>query len=172
MVSILYNKRLRETKSLNWESRLKARYAELRQTHFTKEALAKRFNDYARLFAESGADSRERSRWDGIDRKQINIPQDVAYITNWISTRLDYLDEQYGYDVTGLHTVLAPSNTSLTAVGHNGAIIFESTISQALPIYNLAGQLVTVAHLTAGQNIVPILQAGVYIVKGKKVIVQ
>lgn len=164
-------KRLRETKSFDWENRLRTRYAALRGTYFTKESLTKRFSDYATLFEESGADVRERMRWNGVDNKRVDILRDVTYINNWISNRLDFLDRQYNY-TTGLHTVLAPNTATFIAIGEQGGITFESKKAQSLPIYNLAGQFITTVHLSVGTTTVSLPQAGVYLVEGQKIIVR
>lgn len=49
-----------------WKDELAARYAQLRRTHFTADALKQRVQLYARLFADSHADEREADRWKSI----------------------------------------------------------------------------------------------------------
>lgn len=164
-------KRLRESPSFRWNERLRERYAALRATHFSPEALTNRFTTYANLFKESGADLRERERWNGANGKRIDIQQDVDYIKYWITKRVDYLDKQYGYDPSGIHISTASSSTSLTVEGRQGSLWLYASQPQNVAIYTLSGCHFATLSLPRSIATTFSLPAGIYLVKGKKVIV-
>ncbi|MBP3227186.1 MAG: CotH kinase family protein [Bacteroidaceae bacterium] len=93
---LTYFTRLRENTAMGWEAELTNRYKELRRTWFTPESLCARFTDYLALFNESGAAAREESTWTSY-HSSISISGDVDYITDWIRTRVAYLDKSYGF---------------------------------------------------------------------------
>lgn len=165
-------KRLRETPSFQWEGKLKNRYAELRQTHFAPENLIKRFTTYATLFKESGADARERKLWNGADGRRVNIQQDVAEIKEWILQRVQYLDQQYGYDPTGMGHGLTKKASQVWVAGGKGCVRFYSPIAQKVTVYNLLGKMVESISLSANTSVAHALPAGIYLVDGKKVVVE
>ncbi len=160
--------RLQELEYMNWEKQLSKRYAELRQTHFAEEALHERFETYAELFEASGADEREGERWAKLYHG--NIRGDVDYIKRWITTRLAFLDEQYGY--------VAPSGIEVVKVDHlgvtggDGCLFVKSNVSQEVAVFNLKGMLVRRFIANPGIQRIDGLTKGVYIVDGQKVVVK
>ena len=159
--------RLKRLGSMGWEDELAARYAELRETHFSEESLCARFQKYADLFEESGVVAREAACWSSYHP---DILGDVAYIQEWISQRLQYLDQQYGY--------VKPDGVEHVAVdrvgvsGGVGCLSVSSLIVQTVKIYSLSGQLVRCLEVQQGVTRVDGLQPGVYVVAGKKVLVR
>jgi hypothetical protein len=160
--------RMRRNSSLGWNAELAARYAELRQSHFSEEALCDRFQTYAELFASSGAIVREEKRW---NKYHSDIQTDVQYIQEWIAERLDYLDEQYGY-VEIPDGVERVEVNRLTANGGYGCILVTAQTPQLLRVYSLSGQLVKSTQVDAGTSQISGLAKGVYIVNGIKVVVK
>ncbi|MBP1663963.1 MAG: hypothetical protein H6Q19_1103 [Bacteroidetes bacterium] len=64
---------------------------QLRGSYFSYNSLFQRFQNYSNLFTRSGVGSRESSRWSTGD-----INSEVSnYISGWITSRLNYLDNQY-----------------------------------------------------------------------------
>ncbi len=162
--------RLQNSNSWEWQNLLKERYAELRGTHFTKELLSQRFRDYCELFSESKAIDREEERWYSYHN---DIAGDVEYICQWISDRIDYLDEQYEYDpvIDGISSVTG-TDGNISAIGGKGTITLYATKATTAYIYNVSGMLVRTIQLDR-----PTVQAdgftpGIYIVNGKKVLVK
>ena len=88
-------RRLRETNVDNYNSLLKNRYNELKSSHFSKNNLIKRVDDYLELFTKSGAKKREQARWNGINNVSIQLDTEISYIKKWISDRSDFLNSQY-----------------------------------------------------------------------------
>lgn len=168
---LTYFTRLREILYMNWENQLKDRYNKLRETYFDREALKKRFRDYAELFAESGADTREGSKWASAHGK---IQSSVDYACEWIDQRIATLDAQYGYiEPTGTGAVKAEdSRTYFGVSGGKGQIAIHSPQPQTLPIYNMSGRLVRTVCTVQSLTVVDGFQPGIYVVGGKKVIVQ
>lgn len=76
----------------------KRRYDELRSHWFSKDSLNARFSRYFALFERTGAAQREYERWNGTDGLTLNFSEEKAYIKQWISDRLAYMDEKYGYE--------------------------------------------------------------------------
>ena len=80
-------------KSLNpdgYNKKRRDRYEALRGNYFSHESLMKRFLTYHDLFEKSGAAARERKRW-GVG----DFANEMAFISDWITDRLSYLDKQY-----------------------------------------------------------------------------
>lgn len=162
--------RLQNSTYWNWEQLLAERYAELRGGAFQADKLIKRFTDYADLFSESGADSREATRWSGYHN---NIHGDVAYISTWINDRLAYLDTQYNYTpvVDGVQT--APADEPFVAAkGGDGCIWLHANRAATVSIYTADGRLVTTHTLSQPTERIDVGQPGVYVVAGQKVIVK
>ncbi len=154
-----------------WQQTLAERYATLRQGVFDPDSLKRRFTAYADLMTASGAVRREDKRWAGSD-KPADITDDVAYITNWIDQRMASLDEKYGYDPSISVGVASPAATDYLAVtGGKGALLVTTSHPTTLYIYNVSGQLVRTARVTAGPTEIGNLLPGVYTVNRKKVAV-
>ncbi|MDL2322628.1 CotH kinase family protein [Bacteroidales bacterium OttesenSCG-928-A17] len=83
-------RRLKERNTNGFNENLKKKYDELRSNLFSKEGLINRFETYWEMFEQSGAASREYDRW-GID-----IAEEMNYLEDWIQSRVEYLNEQYG----------------------------------------------------------------------------
>ncbi len=169
--------RLGKSTYLNWNLQLAERYAELRATWFDRESLKKRFTDYAELFSESGADLREINLWTGL---HTNIQSDVEYICNWIDTRIQFLDEQYGYvepepkpepGPDGIINVSDAANY-ITARGGKGVIFIRTNRPTEISVYNASGRLVKKEKVETGVTLLDGLVPGVYVVAKKKVIVE
>lgn len=73
------------------------RYAELRQSYFSAEALKGYFERYFKLFRSTGVTLRETDRWSGTDGFSLNFDEEEQYIYDWIDNRLAYLDKRYHY---------------------------------------------------------------------------
>ncbi|MBQ2122706.1 MAG: CotH kinase family protein [Bacteroidaceae bacterium] len=160
--------RLQEIEYMNWEEQLAKRYAELRETYFTEESLHNRFETYATLFEASGADAREAECWDKLNHS--NIRGDVDYIKNWITARLAFLDEQYGYVAPSSIDVVKTDYVGVT--GGEGCLYIKSNIQQEVSVYNLSGVLVRRISVQPGIQRIDGLAKGVYVVAGTKVIVK
>lgn len=145
------------------------RYAQLRQTYFDEDQLIERFTDYARLFAESHADQREQNKWSSLHN---DIEGDVDYITDWIRTRLAYLDNQYEYTKPEIPDgIVSIENSHLGISGGKGSIAINATYPTTLHIYNAGGVLVRTVNVKDNFTVVEGFTPGVYIIAGKKVIV-
>ena len=82
--------RLKSLDLNDYMNSLKNRYRELRGNYFSYESLMGRFEQYYQLFEKSGAIPRERSKWG----TSIWV-NEMTFLSNWITTRLRYLDNQY-----------------------------------------------------------------------------
>lgn len=89
-------RRLRQMNAADFDLATKARYNQLRNNHFKGENIIKRFTEYMDMFNKSGASVREKARWDGSNRVDIDFEEEMNYITTWVQTRVAYLDNQYG----------------------------------------------------------------------------
>ena len=163
--------RLKNSNYWGWEQTLASRYAELREGEFTVSKLVKRFTDYRDLFAESGADKREQTKWYSYHS---NIANDVDYIATWIEARLSYLDEQYGYTPKPDGAADAPvtDEAHLAVSGGQGCIFVHSTQPRPITIHTVGGQLVRRIMPGQPQTVIDGLDAGLYIVNGRKVVVR
>lgn len=153
----------------SWKNELKERYAELRTTYFNEKSLNARVENYAGLFADSKADKREESRW---DIYHSDIQTAASYMTNWMETRIKTLDEKYGFDPTTVGINDAKAEAYFSVTGGKGCLAIQCGKAQEATIYNMAGAMVRRVSLHEGLNAVNGLAAGIYVVNGKKVIVE
>lgn len=158
-----------ENGSLDWKEDLATRYAELRPTWFNPDSLSARFVNYADLFSESHADLREQTAWPKYHSK---LQSEASYAENWIKTRIETLDEKYGYDPTVTNVNSAKAEQYISIAGGRGNIIVKTSRPTKLSIYNLQGILVRSENVESGLTPITGLASGAYIVNGQKVIVQ
>lgn len=89
--------RLHKLNSDGWNERLAERYRTLRRSHFDADRLMSRFEHYHRLMQLSGADRRERARWNNAIGIGLNFQEELTYIRSWLEQRLESLDRKYDY---------------------------------------------------------------------------
>ncbi len=162
--------RMQNSKYWSWASDLATRYAELRPTYFSKESLTARFRSYLELFSESNAVEREAARWPQYHPK---IAEDVDYIAEWISDRIDYLDNQYGYEpiVDGIQMPVTDERFVSVSGGH-GCITLHTTHPTTVKVYTVGGALAKTIELNRPKTTVDGFMPGVYIVNNQKVLVK
>ena len=71
------------------------RYHELRKNQLSTDNLIKRYQDYYDLLKLSGTAQREEEKWSGdsdVNGEEINFDNEIAYITEWITKHMQYLD--------------------------------------------------------------------------------
>lgn len=156
-------------KMSSWANDLKERYAELRATYFKEESLKARVENYAKLFADSKADNREENRW---SQYHNGIQTAADYMTNWIDDRIKALDEKYGYDPAMAAIDDAKAENYFKVTGDKGCMAIRCGKAQHATVYNLSGAMVRRVQLNEGLNTIHGLAAGIYVVNGKKVIVE
>ena len=74
------------------------RYQQLRTTCLSTDSLIKRYQDYYELLKNTGAAQREEERWSGdsdVRGEEINFQKEMAYITDWITRHMQYLDNYF-----------------------------------------------------------------------------
>ena len=124
------------------------RYHELRNNLLSTENLIKRYTDYYKVLKTSGAAKREEKKWSGdtdVKKEEINFDKEIAYITDWITRRMPYLDRD----------IFPESFSNITNISK------ESVNDNKL--YNLNGQVVN--------EKIP-LRKGIYIRNGRKIIIK
>ena len=152
-----------------WPNELKERYCALRATNWQEEALKQIVADYATLFAESGADLRERDRW---FLYHSDIASAASYIENWLHDRIAWLDNKYGFDPLTVDVNEAKAEAYLSVSGGKGVMAITAGKAQQIGVYTSAGVLVRSLQLQPGQNRIGGLQPGIYVVGGNKVVVK
>lgn len=123
------------------------RYKELAPTYLNADSLIARFEKYFMLFERGGAAAREELRWSGdtdIAGLNLNFQQELEFMKNWIEKRFEYLN-----------------NGEFLENNVNTAIQKLETLDAAEPIYTILGVPVDLPK-----------EAGIYIQKGKKIIVK
>ena len=124
------------------------RYHELRNNLLSTENLIKRYTDYYKVLKTSGAAKREENKWSGdtdVKKEEINFDKEIAYITDWVTRRMPYLDRD----------IFPESFSNITNISK------ESFNNNKL--YNLNGQVVN--------EKIP-LRKGIYIRNGRKIIIK
>lgn len=71
------------------------RYFELRKSVLSNENVKARFDDYFRLFEESGAAQREIEKWSGVNGIDLDFEGEKEFVHQFIDIRMDFLDEYY-----------------------------------------------------------------------------
>ena len=92
--SILTNnlfERLFETNSDNYRQKVKSRWFYLRENNFKKENITVIFDKYFQLMNSSDIIQKENLIWD----VNLNISEELEYINNWTSDRLEFLDNYF-----------------------------------------------------------------------------
>lgn len=147
-----------------YNDKLKNRYKELRATYFTHDKIMERFQAYRAQFKLSGADTRERTKW-GIG----DFDTEMTFLSNWITTRLAYLDNQYlgGPFVMGTRdNQFAKLSVSPTSV-RDQFTISNIEVGQKVQVVSLQGiqMLQTVSTQTQMDVNISNYAPGIYIVK-------
>ena len=155
--------RMKSTDTDNWASyRLWQRYGELRGHHFAHDQLVARFQRYADQFIRSGAGARESAKWGSKD-----FVAEVNFLSNWIETRLSYMDTKY---LGGPYTSLTTQQVSFTTYP-NPAVdrLFVAGVQPGTDVllYNLQGVLLQRVRATSDEVQLNVsgVGAGVYLVK-------
>lgn len=135
-------KRLSTLNVDNYNQKVADRYHELRKTYFSEENLIAKYLDYYDMLVKSGAASREETKWSAdsdIGGYPLNFKEEIEYIKNWITKRLNYLD-----------TTQFPSSSGIQTVSH------EKGQAKNMATYNMLGQKVNESY------------QGIKIINGKK----
>ena len=121
------------------------KWAEFSTTLFSCDSIARRVDHYAKLFTSSGAWEREYAKWNGspVPLKE-NIADELEYVKSWYTMNYENLCAQFGSDIT-----TALSNTDFGSRGDWG--------------------LFTIDGRRIHKNV---MRKGVYIVKGRKVVIK
>lgn len=152
-------KRLRKTNAENFNEKVRMRYRDLRNGPLSTEAILNRFRQQLAEFKTSGAEQREYKKWSldaDIERHALNFDAELAYIEDWLTRRMNYLDT-IRFDIASLPT------SGIKEARNTGR-----ALSQKSGIYNLSGQLVSKDY---SEQVLHALPSGIYIVNGKKVII-
>ncbi len=89
-------------------SKMLNRYWQLRQTVFSEESLASRYNDYFDMLRASGTLARETTRWSGdtdINGLTLDFDFEQSYIDDYIHRRLIYLDNIFATESSIKHII-------------------------------------------------------------------
>lgn len=84
-------------------------YFKLRKTLLANDSIKSRFDEYFKLFEETGAAKREYARWNGTDDIELNFEEEKEFIHQFIDIRMAFLDGYYG-DYSGVRNI--PSEIS------------------------------------------------------------
>lgn len=126
----------------------KRRYDELRNQWFSKDSLNVRFDRYFALFERTGAGNRECERWNGTDGFSLNFEEEKAYIKQWISDRLAYMDKKYGYEEESIPLDLLSYPLFIVS---DGSIMISGIRNETLVyFFDLKGRLLNLTRAQLG----------------------
>ena len=97
-------KRLRDTDADDFNMKMRLRYRDLRKNYLATDSILKRFSTYLNTFKRCGAAAREYNKWNGdsdIYGLNLNFDTEMAYLTDWFTKRMDYLDTKR-FDIASL----------------------------------------------------------------------
>ncbi len=169
-------RRLKACNVDNFNLNVRKRYKELRKTELNTTNLLNRFYAYKNTFDFSGAAAREEKRWTNMDVGEINLTDEMDYLTNWFTNRMNLLDKQFDIaslpDVdTGIsHTTASAS--ALEVYIEAGEIVVEASNEQAVTLYSIDGKLVDKRIVMPGKTRLGHYPAGIYLINKQKVVVR
>ncbi len=70
-------------------------YFELRKSLLANDSIKSLFDEYFRLFEETGAAKRELARWSGADDIELNFEEEKEFIHQFVDIRMAFLDAYY-----------------------------------------------------------------------------
>jgi hypothetical protein len=146
-------RRLRNTDAEDFNMKVRLRYRDLRQNYLATESILDRFRTQLNEFKTCGAAQREYDRWSydsDVAHLPLNFDTEMAYIEDWFTRRMEYLDTQR-FDIESLPSEVTGIQVMPGSSAKNG-------------IYNLRGQ--KVGTTDAYQSLPP----GVYVIGGKKMV--
>ena len=150
-------KRLRDTNPDDFNMKVRQRYRDLRNSYLATESILQRFRTYLQRFKLCGAAQREYDRWNGdtdINRLNLNFDDEMVYLTDWFTRRMNYLDKTR-FDIA-----------SLPATGISTVQVTKPATVKG--VYTLDGRHISDDTSTQGLRQLP---TGIYIVDGRKVII-
>lgn len=151
-------RRLRMTDADDFNMKVRRRYKELRASHLATDSILERFKTYLERFKICGAAQREYDKWSGdsdISGLKLDFDDEMDYLTDWFSRRMNYLDK---------------TRFQIDQLPPTGIRNIEQTRSRpATAIYNLAGQQISE---DSSEQKLQSLPSGIYIVNGQKIVVQ
>ena len=71
------------------------RYFDLRKTVLASDSIKSRFEEYFRLFDETGAAQREYDKWNGEDGIVLGFAEEKEFINQFVDSRMAFLDNYY-----------------------------------------------------------------------------
>lgn len=155
----------------DWKENIAKRYVQLRTKYFDPDTLVARFNRYYELFHMSGADIREKKRWNNNNGIPLDFETEMNYLHNWINKRVAALDAAYNYDpaTVGISNIIADG---FSVSGGVGEIVVASDNGIQVRVYSQDGLLVRKLGILSGLSEIKGFAPGIYIVNGKKVFVR
>lgn len=99
--------RLKNLNVDNFNEKANKRYHQLRSNYLSTESLTNRYNDYYELLKTSGATQREEKKWSkksDVNYEEINFEKEIAYINDWITRHMAFLDTTVFPSETGINT--------------------------------------------------------------------
>lgn len=107
--------RLRQLNADAFNEKVLARYQQLRTTFLSTDSLVRRYQDYYELLKNTGAAQREEERWSGdsdVRGEEISFQKEIAYITDWITRHMKYLDNNVFTTTTNIsHPLVSTHHT-------------------------------------------------------------
>lgn len=161
--------RLRQSREIRWSEELAERYAELRADYFNVDYLSAAVDKYTQLLTSSRAAEREERKW---PEYHSDISGSANYLKTWMATRIETLDEKYGFDPEQAGMNDARAESYFLADGGEACLFLSCGKPRYVEIYTAAGTLVRTETIAEGTTRISGLSPGIYIVNGKKVVVR
>ncbi|MBQ8988619.1 MAG: CotH kinase family protein [Prevotella sp.] len=149
-------RRLRLTDADNFNEKVRERYHDLRQGLLGTDSILNRFRHQLAEFKICGADTREYKKWSrdsDIEGNVLDFDAEMAYIEDWLTRRLNYLDT-IRFDLTSIPTG-----------GISDLKYTPAAASHRRGVYNLHGQQIS---RESNEQLLHTLPPGLYIVNGQK----
>ena len=124
-----------------FQDAVKRRYEQLREDVFSTESLQSRYIDVYNSLADCGAAQREEQRWSydtDISGLRLDLKDELDYICGWISSRMQFLDQQFSYSPSAITTSEVETGQGKTGVytlqglrapaGYKGVLVHDGKL--------------------------------------------
>lgn len=161
----------------NFNEEVRKRYKNLRQGQLSTVSLLARFAAYKDLFDCCGATAREEKRWANTDIGQINLSEEMNYLSQWFTARLNFIDKQW--DIAALPDEPADGFSGVQLDGQAlkvhaemGTIVVQAEQAMVITICTLDAKIVKRMQVGTGTHRFPGFEKGIYLVNSYKIVVR
>lgn len=158
-------KRLFDVNPLGFHSKLKARWAELKENQLSVASVCKRIDDYCNLLFHSKAAERESKKWPD---NFTDINQEADFMKDWYSRNFTEINKYIENVGTGIDTYHSDDlYRDLVMYIKDKQLVIDWDIAEEFQIslYNISGKKVNSIRHSSPSSVIDINVPGIYLVR-------